>query len=299
MAIDFGDVLTRAWQITWKNKIFWVFGIFAIVVSYLFLPLGLAPSVSIFMFEGTPFSIDEPVFWIGYLGIFLLILIVAFVVGALAQAAISLGVLRIEQGTEKFSFGELFKASQPLFWRFLGVMSLYAGGLLLFMVAVWGLQMLVSIFTLGLGTICLTPLSILIYPLMAVVYGWMEQALASIVVDDLGVFDAVQRGWRVFRANLMPVILMTLILYIGTGLVSGLVSIPLMAPFFAFFFTIIEGVEASRTIWIVSLLCAVIYLPFLAVFQSVALTFMKSGWILTYLRLTRNVETDVVVSTSA
>jgi hypothetical protein len=296
MALDFGEVLTRAWKITWKNKIFWVFAIFAIVVSYLFLPLGLAPSVSIFMFEGTPFSIYEPAFWIGYLGIFILILIISFIVGAWAQAAISVGVLRIEQGAEKFSFGKLLKASRPLFWRFLGVMSLYAGGLLLFMGAVWGLQMLVSIVTLGLGTICLTPLSILIYPLTAVVYSWMEQALASIVVDDLGVFDAVQRGWRVFRANLMPVILMTLILYIGAGLVSGLVSIPLMVPFFAFLFTIIEAAEASRTIWIVSLLWAVIYLPFLAVFQSIVLTYMKSGWLLTYLRLTRNAETDLIVS---
>jgi hypothetical protein len=299
MALDFGEVLARAWKITWENKIFWVFGIFAIVVSYLFLPLGLAPSVGIFMSEGNPFWLEEPGFWIGYFGLFLIIMIVSFFVGALSQAAISVGVLRIEQGAEKFSFGELFKASRPLFWRFLGVMSLYAGGLLLFMGAVWGLQMLVSIFTLGLGTICLTPLSVLIYPLTAVGYGWMEQALASIVVDDLGVYHAVRRGWQVFRANLMPVIVMTLILYIGAGLVSGLVSIPLMAPFFAFFFTFIEGVEASRTIWVVSLLCGVIYIPFLAVFQSVALTFMKSGWLLTYLRLTRNTKTDVPVSLSA
>lgn len=299
MALDIGEVLARAWEITWKNKIFWVYGIFAIVVSYLFLPLGLAPSVSIIMSEGNPFWLTEPTFWIGYFGIFILVMIVTFLAGALAQAAISVGVYRIEQGAAKFSFGELFKASQPFFWRFLGIMGLYAGGVLLFMAAVWGLQMLVSILTLGLGTICLTPLSILIYPLMAVVYGWMEQALASVVVDDLGVFEAVRRGWQVFRANLMPVVLLTLVLYIGLGLVSGLVSLPLMAPFFAFFFTFIAGVEASRTVWVVTLLGAVIYLPFLAVFQSALLTFMKSSWLLTYLHLTRNAEIDVVLSPSA
>jgi hypothetical protein len=296
MALDLGEVLTRAWKITWENKIFWVFAIFSIVVSYLFLPLGLAPSAGIFLSEGNPSWLNKPSFWIGYLAAFLLIMVITFFVGALAQAAISVGVFRSEQGAKKFSFGELFKASQPFFWRFLGVMGLYTGGLLLFMAVVWGLQMLVSIFTLGLGTICLTPLSILIYPLTAGVYGWMEQALASIVVDNLGVFAAVRRGWRVFRANLLPVILVTLILYIGTGLVSGLVSIPLMVPFFAFLFSFLETAETSRTILIVSLLCAMIYLPFLAVFQSVALTYVKSGWLLTYLRLTRNAETDVVVS---
>jgi hypothetical protein len=297
MALDIGEVLTRAWEITWKNKIFWLFGIFVTLASYLFLPLGFAPSVIIFMSDGNSSWLNEPAFWIGYSVLFILVMIVTFFVGALAQAAISVGAFRSEQGTEKFSFGALFKASQPFFWRFLAVLGLYAGGLLLFMAALWGLQMLVSIITLGLGTICLTPLSILIYPLTAAVYGWMEQALASIVVDGLGVFNAVRRGWQVFRTNLMPVVLMTLILYIGASLVSGLVSIPLMAPFFAFIFAFITGAEANRTIWVVILLCAVIYLPILAVFQGVILTYMKSGWLLTYLRLTR--KADIVVSPTA
>ena len=29
MNFDFGEVLSRAWQIIWKHKILWVFGIFA------------------------------------------------------------------------------------------------------------------------------------------------------------------------------------------------------------------------------------------------------------------------------
>jgi hypothetical protein len=27
--MDYGEVLTRAWQIIWKHKVLWIFGIFA------------------------------------------------------------------------------------------------------------------------------------------------------------------------------------------------------------------------------------------------------------------------------
>jgi len=36
MALDFGEVLTRAWKITWKHKILWAFGL----VTMLMLGLG-------------------------------------------------------------------------------------------------------------------------------------------------------------------------------------------------------------------------------------------------------------------
>jgi hypothetical protein len=178
-------------------------------------------------------------------------------------------------------------------------MAMLMGGVFLVIFGFFAFQTLVSMVTLGLGAMCLAPLQLLLYPLMIVAYAWQEQALASIVVDDLGVINAARRGWEVFRYNILPVTLITLILYLGVGMLSGFISIPLMVPFFAFPFMMIEEIENTRTVLIVASLCMVAYLPVLAVFQSAVLTFMKSGWMLTYLRLTRNPEADAHISDPA
>jgi hypothetical protein len=58
-------------------------------------------------------------------------------------------------------------------------------------------------------------------------------------------------------------------------------------PFFAVPFAM--GVdEFNRSILLVAGVCATIYLPLFAVFQGAMIALMKSGWILTYLRLTRS-----------
>ena len=298
MALDFGEVLTRAWKITWEHKILWIFGLISMLLAFLFIPLGFAPAISIFLSEGVPIWLEQPVYIFGYFGLFFILIIATYFIGALVQAVISYGVLRAERGEEKLAFSDTLKASYPFWGRFLGITLLCSGGIFLVMFAYGALQVLVSMLTLGLGTICMAPLQLLLYPLMFVAYAWFEQAQASIVVDGLGVFAAAQRGWQLFRKNLLPVILMTLIMYLGVGMLSGFLSLPLVLPLFASLFAFVESLETGRTIFVISALCVTVYLPVLAVFQSVALTFMKSGWILTYLRLTRNAGTDVVVSST-
>jgi len=299
MSFDFGEVLTRAWQITWKHKILWVFGLLSMLVGLLFFPLGFAPALSVFLAEDIPFWIEQPVYLFVFFGIFVLLMVASFFIGALTQAAISVGALRAEQDGETITFNETLRASLPYFWRFMGIMALLAGGVLLVMLGFFAVQTLVSLLTLGLGAMCLVPLQFLLYPLMIVAYAWQEQALASIVVDDLSVIEAAKRGWEVFRHNLMPVVLITLILYLGVGMVSGFISIPMMVPFFAIPFVLIGEAENTRAILIAASLCLVAYLPVLAVLQSGILTYMKSGWMLTYLRLTRSPEAETPVADPA
>lgn len=241
MSFDFGEVLTRAWQITWKYKFLWVFGL-------LFFLIGFAPALSIFMAEDVPFWIEQPAYMLAFFGVFLLLIVALFLIGAFTQAAISVGALRAEREAGELTFKGIFK------------------------------------------------LQFLLYPLMIVAYAWQEQALASIVVDDLSVIEAAKRGWQMFRKHMLPVTFITLILYLGVGMVSGFVSFPMMIPFFVIPFALIEEIENIRTIIIAASLCLVVYMPVLAVVQSGALTFLKTGWMLTYLRLTRSSEADIPVS---
>ena len=124
MSFDFGEVLKRAWQITWKHKILWIFGFFSMALAFLFFPLGFIPMFSVLLDEDVPFWIEQPAFIFGYFGIFVLLMIGSLFLGALMQAAISVGALRAEQGSENISFRETLKTSLPYFWRFLAVGTL-------------------------------------------------------------------------------------------------------------------------------------------------------------------------------
>jgi hypothetical protein len=41
MQFDFGDVLTRAWKITWKHKVFWIISVLPFLTMFLLLPFWL------------------------------------------------------------------------------------------------------------------------------------------------------------------------------------------------------------------------------------------------------------------
>jgi uncharacterized protein (DUF2062 family) len=41
MHFDFGDVLTRAWKITWKHKVLWILSVLPFLTMFLLLPFWL------------------------------------------------------------------------------------------------------------------------------------------------------------------------------------------------------------------------------------------------------------------
>lgn len=111
--------------------------------------------------------------------------------------------------------------------------------------------------------------------------------MAGIVVDNMTVTDAAKQGWQIFRNNIAGVSVIGLVLYFGVTIIATIAVMPLIVPFFALPFAM--GVEEfNRTILIVAGVCATIYLPLFALFQGAMIALMKSGWILTYLRLTRS-----------
>lgn len=287
MNFDFGEVLSRAWQITWKHKVLWGYGFLQTMASFLLLPLALIPAFAPLISDRSGEMLNEPWFFALFIVAFLVLLLALYPLSVVVNGALSIGVLAAEQGEEKLSFMELVRESFPFFWRLLGLMLLFAGGMLLFMLIFFALQSILSIVTLGVGAMCMAPLSLLTYPLFFVWYAWMEQSMAAIVVDKMNVLDAARQGWGIFRKNMGEVVVIGLVLYFGMSILAGFAMTPMMVPFFAIPFAI--GVEEfSRTILIVAGVFAAVYLPLFGIFQGAVMAFMKSGWILTYLRLTRS-----------
>jgi hypothetical protein len=112
----------------------------------------------------------------------------------------------------------------------------------------------------------------------------------------MNVTEAAKQGWQVIRNNIAGIAVIGLVLYFGVSILGMIAVMPLMLPFFALPFAI--GVaEFNRSILVVAGVCATIYLPLFAVFQGAMIALMKSGWILTYLRLTRSPKLEVLPGT--
>jgi hypothetical protein len=280
---DFSEVLTRAWQITWKNKRLWIFGFVLILLSFLFLPLMLAPMLADIF---TNYQMDEAILLAMMLSGFLLFMLIIYPVSALLNVALTLGVLRAEHGDEKISFMELIRESYPFFWRYLGTMTLFVGGMLFVILFFSIVIMAISVVTFGLGMFCMIPFSFLQYPLMLIWYVCMEQSLTAVVADNLKVIDSVKHSWQLLKKNIWVYVLVGLVFYFGVSMISSAVMMPFIFPLFFLPFAL-ESAEFGRIVLVITGLCMVLFMPIFSFFQGGVMTLMKSGWVLTYLRLTR------------
>ena len=286
MNFDFGEVLSRAWQITWKHKVLWIIGIlFGFFISTMF-PLMFSPFLLPMLMQNSKTALMPGLIFGGSIITFLLFLLAMYPISVLTQTSITLGVLDADQDGEKSSLSELFKRSLPFFWRVLGLMLLFAVGMNLIILIIQTIIFLLTIVPLGLAAICMMPIMFLMYPALYVAIVWMEQAVNGIIVDNMTVMEAARQGWNLVRNNLLSVALMALVIYLGIGFVTGIIIAPMMIPFFIVPFSFTES-EANWTILSISMLCTVAFIPLFAFISGLSMIFSKSAWVLTYLRLTR------------
>jgi hypothetical protein len=219
--------------------------------------------------------------------LFSILLIPIYVI---ALALPSLATLRLERGSETLNFGELLRGTLPYFWRVLGVLLIVWVGMFVAMVPFMACTMGLSMVTFGIGTLCVFPV---IIALGIFVFAMMEQGMAAVLVDNLGVSQALQRAWDLIKKNLGVMALISIVIYLGSMIVSLILSVPMMVPMFGFMTDIMQAPGSqpdprlfdsmfrSMMWWMLA------FSPLYAVFQGVLLTFMQAVWTLTYMRLTK------------
>jgi hypothetical protein len=297
MKFDFGEVLTRAGQITWRYKNLWLAGIVVSLVGFLAAPISLAfnPTVSSFS-DPSQMNRQLPAILLANVSIILLtILSVPFY--AIGMSVPSLATIQIERGEETIHLRELIKGALPYFWRVLGIVLLVWGSMFLVMMVFMACIILASVFTLGIASLCAFPLFILFIPVGILVFAILEQGVSAILVDNLGVFSALQRAWDLVKRKLGVMALISLIIYLGSMLVGMVISVPMLIPMFGFLFNMgsqpdvqaVERLSRSMILWMLA------FSPLYAVTQGILLTFMQSVWTLTYLRLTRSAQPSPVL----
>ena len=304
MNFNFGDVLTRAWQIVWRHRILWLFGILAGCgrggSRFNAGSSGgddgfgqLPPEVMRFL----QFIEENLTTFIVVVCIVVLLLwALTIFLGTIGRIGLIRGTVQAEAGAERLIFGQLFSESTPYFWRMFGLSLLVALPILVVVaVLVAGLAAFIVSASGGsdpgtIGLIGIVPVIIgcfcLLIPVLWVVGMIVRQAENAIVLEDMRVPPALSRGWEVFRANLGPVIIMSIILAIIAGVIGFVLAIPLFLIVFPSMiaFSVGEGQSSTPLVLMGVGLC--IYLPILLILNGIMTAYIESAWTLTYMRLT-------------
>lgn len=301
MNFNFSEVLTRAWQIIWKHKVLWIFGILAGCGQGGGGSSGGGGG-------GNGFSNGDPRFrelermmerfgeWISQnlwvVAVFVLVIIILIVLtiflGTIGRIGLIRGTYQAEQGAERLVFGELFSGSMPYFWRVFGLSFLVGLAFLLLMLPLIAFGAL----TAGIGFACLLPLFCLLIPAGLVVNVIIEQSNAAMVVENLGIADGFSRGWNIVKSNIGPVLVMAILLGVIGFAVGLVIALPIILTVFPLAFGLAGG--ETNMLWIAGIGCA-IYFPILLFLSGILTSFTQSAWTLTYLRLTRPKEDAPVI----
>jgi hypothetical protein len=309
--MNYGEVLSRAWQIIWKHKVLWIFGILAGCtnasggsgnLSYTFSQGDLSPQMQMYFdqFQRIPQWQWITIAVIAFLVILVLAALAIFL-STVGRIGVIHGTQKADQGEVRLSFGELFKESLPYFWRVF-LMNLLVGlvvAVIVFLLVILGI--VGTVVTFGVALLCLIPLLCLIIPISWLLYVVVEQANIAIVVENKGILDGLQRGWDVFRTNLGAMIVMGLILILGVGLIGGMI---IGIPMFLIVIPAVSGAIIGNQTAIsggllIAGLCFVAYLPFLLLFSGILSSYTESAWTLTFMRLTVPPKTLDVVTEPA
>lgn len=302
--MDFGEVITRAWNIIWKHKILWLFGFLAGMggssggnsgggSSGINFRGDANPNFNFDGFENMPqwlqrFTERVPVWLPIVLVLLVLVLIVIVVVlSTFGRIGLTRGAWLADEGELHLGLGQLWGYGSRYFWRVL-LLSLILLGISL----VVGLIVLIpvigiSILTLGIGLLCLLPLLCVVGIAASLFSVIFDLAGVAIVNEDLDVMDGLRRGWNVFKSHLGEMIGMAVILWIVSMAIGFVLALPVLlivAPMIASAF--FESRMAFGGGTLVSLVLFLLYLPVLLVAGGILQSYIGTAWTLVFRRLT-------------
>jgi hypothetical protein len=296
--MDYGKILSRAWQITWRWKILWILGFLASIGQ------GFGSSGSSYQTRGDewggPRIPEEAWVVIAAVGCLALLLGIAlWVLSLIARGGLVTGVQQVED-EDATTLGAAWRAGVGRFWTLLGISILT--GLPAFIAIVAGILLLgllifgtiaaidaaaeVGGFLGGTASVLCGGVVCCGGILLAIV---LEQirvyAERAVMLEGLGAIDSLKRGWQVLKDNLGPTIILWLI-FLVIGLVVGAV---LAAPFVALmlpFLAAMGGGDPSAWVLIPVCLGGLLWLIVTAVIGSIVQTFTSATWTLAYRQFT-------------
>lgn len=299
------DILRKAWQITWKHKYLWLFGLFATILS------SAGASAWDLFFTNTTRVFDQPeylqnlkiLYSSGTLGLVFdnvstnlsqfwtlsadVYILIALMLGLVAVAIIAQGALihasaSHEDGKDAGIQESVFVARKS-FWKLTGLQALFQlaiygslaviGAPLLSLFLIKGIELPGMIFSF-ISYIVLLPLSIILYFILL-------YASIFTVINKSAIWKSSMDAWHLFKSNWIVSLEFALLLFV-INIVIG------------FFFVLILAVPAviiiqsQTTITVFSIWSLILMLIIFLLVSGILTTFQFSATVLFVKRIAKN-----------
>jgi hypothetical protein len=303
--MDYGKVLRRAWEITWRWKVLWILGFLVGLGSG-----GGGGGGGSYSGDGSEFQSIPPAvigLIIALVCLAVLIAIAVWVVSVIARGGLIAGVQQVEDEGST-TFGQAWRVGVSRFWSLFGIGILAAIPFIILLFV--GIIVLVLIFTgsglafdssetiggLGIatgilfgGTFCCGMIILAIVLEQIRIY-----AERAAVLEGLGWIEAFKRGWDVLKANIGPTIVFWIIFFVIGFLLFMIIAFILIAafvPFIAMFAATDPGAW-----WAVPICCGgLIAIIVGALLSAIVQTFTSATWTLVYREMTGLAQPAAVV----
>jgi hypothetical protein len=286
--MDYGNMLSHAWQLTWRHKVLWIFGLLAALgsvgnggtnwrLSSDQTGVTIPPAVQQ-QFERPEFVL----FAVVAAFVALAVVLALIVITTIARAGLIGGIARAEE-QGRVTFREAWSIGTHYFWRMVGIALMLIVPALAFGL----LAVLLVLATFGLGALLVIPLACVLalaYIPFAIVAHFAQFA---VVLDDLGVGDAFRKGWAVLQTNLGPIIVLGLLIIV-IGFVVGLL---IFSAFLALALPVaamlaVGGARLDVLVIASAAVAFLLYLPIALVLSGILQTWTTAAWTLAWKHFT-------------
>ena len=299
--MNYGRVLTRAWEITWRWKVLWILGFLAALGSGGGGGGGTSYTTSSNDWGYWGYDFYEPYIppglvaaIIGLACLAIIIGIAIWVVSVIARGGLIAGVQQVEDEGQT-SFGLAWRAGARRFWTLFGIGILAA--LPMIILAIAAIVVLVLMFVgsgfaftssdaAGVTGIVTSILCGGVFCCGMVILAIILQQIRiyaerAAIVEDLGWIEAFSRGWNVLKANLGPTIVFWLIFF-ALG-IAFFIAIAVVLAATAFpFIALVTNIDPGP--WLLAPICCggLVFVIVAALINAIVQTFTSATWTLAY-----------------
>ncbi|RME27597.1 MAG: hypothetical protein D6800_04855 [Candidatus Zixiibacteriota bacterium] len=237
--MQYGQLINRAFHLTWHYKSLWIFGFFAGMGMNTDFHLGPSDQQLKSMAEALqrnefPLTQDQ---LLAMFGAGMAIMLIFLITRLIASPALVDGVNKIARGGV-YNFAEAFSRGVDFLWREF-LLAIVAIGL--------GLAIIIAVVAIVVGSVVVTPyLLILGIPValliffagLFVLYNTISLGERAMVVRDTGIGQAIEEGYILLRKNLGVTFVFFLVnmgLLIGIAILVGMVFAMIGLPLLGYF----------------------------------------------------------------
>ncbi|NUM45686.1 MAG: hypothetical protein HUU38_13365 [Anaerolineales bacterium] len=285
MRFDFRYVLQQPFLLLWKHKPLILLNLPGSLAGALFTALFPLMFALPFFVESGPLNrlLDDP--WPIFALIFggsVVLMLSTTPLSIFTSSAVIRGVTKVETGQELGSLRDLLREVIPFFWRVVGLTALQGGVGLLFA----ALPAVLIVITAGVAVICLGPLMPMTTPLVFVFSLVGILAMHIILVEDVGVLEAIRIGWQDFKKTWLSLVLVFLIVSQLGGMIFGVLFILPSLGVVPFFIALSSSDPQTAVVPMsIGLVAVGLFVPFMVFGLMMFTTFTQTALAIMYLEV--------------